>query len=213
MIKRILILTFILFITAILPVMADILPCSTNDIASDTTGLYQIPLRITVYALPDKKSDIVYQANWDYKTFNASDGNAENFFTVLVQEKELAYVQVTDFTDDWAEIIYDKKRNKKGWIPADDIRFMNLRSFYNMYGRKYGLYYLKNAPDGVKLLHGSTDNDSPVIQKIEKPIKIKLTVIKGNWALITAIENNQGKTGYIPWRSDDGIIYVFPAIK
>ena len=72
---------------------------------------------------------------------------------------------------------------------------------------------MKNAPEDVKNLHGSTDDISAVIQKINKPIKIKLTVVKGNWALITAIEDNVGKTGYIRWRSDDGEIYLFPKIK
>ena len=87
--------------------------------------------------------------------------------------------------------------------------------FLEWIGRKqmHGLYYFKNAPDSQKDLHGSTDDASPVIQKVLKPVKIKLTVIKGNWALITAIENKIGKTGFIRWRSDDGEIYVFPAIK
>ena len=51
------------------------------------------------------------------------------------------------------------------------------------------------------------------MQSLVSPQKIKFTVIKGNWALVTAIENNMGKTGYMRWRSDNGEIYAFPAIK
>lgn len=207
------IIALLLFIVSILPVKADTLPNSTKDIKSEVIGLYQIPLKLNVYSRPDKNSDVIFQVNWDYKSFNSSYGKEEDFFTILIQSKELAYVQVTDYTDDWTEIVYDKKNYKKGWIQSEEFRFMSWRSFYNMYGRKYGLYYLKNAPEDVKNLHGSTDDISAVIQKINKPIKIKLTVVKGNWALITAIEDNVGKTGYIRWRSDDGEIYLFPKIK
>lgn len=194
-------------------VNADILPRETKDINPKSIGLYQLPLKITVYSSPDLKSDILYQANWDYKTFNSSSGVAEDFFLVLIQNKELAYVQVTDYNDEWVEILYDKNSNKKGWVKSEDLRFMTWRNFYNIYGRKYGLYFMKGAPVIVKNLHGSTDDSSAIIEKINKPSKIKLTVIKGNWALVTAVENNLGKTGYIRWRSDDGLIFIFPAIR
>lgn len=210
--KRIFLSLIFLFML-ILPANADILPYTTNDIKPEVIGLYQVPLRITVYAKPDKKSDVVFQANWDYKTFNASSGNENSLFAVLVKEKELAYVLVSDSTEDWTEIIYDKNKNKKGWIQTEDLRFMTWRSFQNLYGRKYGLYYLKGAPTQDKNIHGSTNDDSPIIQRFEKPQKIRLTVIKGNWALVTIIENNEGKTGYVRWRSDNGTVYMFPAIK
>ena len=214
MIKRLIFsLTFI--ITLMLPANADnIMPKKVADINSASIGLYQIPLKIVIYKKPYKNSDVIYRVNWDYKSFNASDDKpADNFFTVLIQEKELAYVQVSDYTDDWAEIIYDKENNKKGWVHIEDLRFMTWRTFFNMYGRKYGLYYLANSPAESKKLHTSTEENSQIIEKIEKPIKIKLTVIKGNYALITAIENNIGKTGYVNWRNDNGEIYIFPAIK
>ena len=190
------------------------MPKKVTDINSKAIGLYQIPLKTIVYKKPDIKSDVIYRVNWDYKSFNASDDAAcDNFFTVLIQEKELAYVQVSDYTDDWIEIIYDKEKNKKGWVQAEDIRFMPWRTFYNMYGRKYGIYYLADSPKESKQLHGSTEEESPTIEKIENPYKIKLTVIKGNYALITAIEDNHGKTGYIRWRDENGEVFIFPAIK
>lgn len=199
----------------ILPAKAEnIMPKKVADINPNSIGLYQIPLKTVVYSSPDKKSNILYRVNWDYKSFNASnDKPSDNFFIVLIQEKELAYVQVSDYTDDWIEIIYDKEKNKKGWIPAEDLRFMPWRTFFNMYGRKYGLYYLANSPAKAKQIRSSAEDDSQELDKTEKPIKIKLTVIKGNYALITALENNLGKTGYIRWRNDNGEIYIFPSIR
>ena len=214
MIKR-LILTVVLINLFFLPANAEnVMPKKVTDINSESIGLYQIPLKSVIYKKPDKKSDVIYRVNWDYKSFNATDSKpADNFFTVLIQEKELAYVQVSDYTEDWIEIIYDKEANKKGWVPSEDLRFMPWRAFYNMYGRKYGLYYLSGAPLTSKKLYSSTEENSQELGKIEKPLKIRLTVIKGNWALITAIENNLGNSGYIKWRNDNGEIYIFPAIK
>ncbi len=212
LLKRIF-LFLIVFITFAISVNADILPATKSDIENEVIGLYQVPLRFYLYATPSKKADIVYQANWDYKTFNSTSGSAEDLFTVFIQSKELAYVKVTDYNDEWTEVIYNKEKNLRGWLPTEEFRFMTWRSFYNIYGRKYGLYFLKDAPKSVKELHGSTTDDSPVIQRIDNPKKVKLTVIKGNWALITSIENNIGKTGYMRWRNDEGEIYAFPAIK
>lgn len=172
-----------------------------------------MPQHIIVYEKPDTKTQILYEANWDYKSFNSSNGGFDKIFSVFIQDKELAYVQVTDFTDDWIEIIYDKNTQKRGWIQAEDLRFMQWRNFYNIYGRKYGLKIFSDSPKFVKDIHSSTENDSQIIQTLKKPLKIKLTVVKGNWALITAIENNIGNTGYIRWRSDDGVIFAFPAIR
>ncbi len=207
------IFSLIVALFMILPVNADILPASTKDISTEAIGMYQMPQHIVIYKNPDTKSDILYQANWDYKTFNSSKGNAENIFSVFIQEKELAYVQVIDFTDDWIEVIYDKATKKKGWIQAEDLRFMPWRNFYNIYGRKYGMKIFSDAPVYVNDIHSATLEDSQTVQTIKNPLKIKLTVVKGNWALITAIEDNNGNTGYIRWRSEDGVIFAFPKIR
>lgn len=210
--KNLIFLTF-LTICLFLPANANILPTSTKDLRTDAIGLYQLPQHIVIYKKPDAKSEVLYEANWDYKSFNASKGGADRIFSVFVQEKELAYAQVIDFTDDWLEIVYDKVAQKKGWIQAEDLRFMHWRNFYNVYGRKYGLKIFSDAPSSVKELHSSTLEDSQTVQTIDKPSRIKLTVVKGNWALITAIENNNGNTGYLRWRSEDGVIFAFPNIK
>ena len=206
-------LTFIFIIVLCLPVMADTMPYMTTDISSDAIGMYQMPKNIIIYSNADVNSEILYSAKWDYKTFDSENGGPERLFSVFIQGKELAYVQVIDYNDDWAEIIYDKYSGKKGWIKTEELRFMTWRSFYNMYGRKYGVYLLKGSPHTVKQLHSSTDDESQVIHNIERPKKIKLTVIKGNWALVTSIENNIGISGYLKWRNESGQIYAFPAIK
>lgn len=210
--KRIVLLVAFLFLF-ILPVNADTMPYLSSDISTDAIGMYQMPKNIVIYSSPDINSDILYEAKWDYKTFDSEYGSSEKIFSVFVQAKELAYVQVTDYQDEWAEIIYDKYSGTKGWIKTEELRFMNWRSFYNLYARKYGLYLLKGSPESIKNLHSATSDESQIIHKMEKPKKIKFTVVKGNWALVTSIEHNLGISGYLKWRGDSGEIYAFPAIK
>ena len=46
------------------------------------------------------------------------------------------------------------------------------------------------------------------------PQKINLTAIKGNWALVSVFDiDRTPKTGYVRWRSPNGVKYYFPAMK
>ncbi len=139
----------------------------------------------------------------------------DDVFSVFIMSKELALMAVDDETEEWVKLIYDNKNNKSGWMKKDDpFKFMTWINFYNTYGRKYGLKILKDAPESVYDLRAKTEDDSQAVAHINHPEFIKLNVIKGNWALVSVVDiDKTPKTGYIRWRSDDGVKYVFPAIK
>ena len=83
-----------------------------------------------------------------------------------------------------------------------------------MYGKKYGLYILKGAPDCVKTMKSATDKQSQTVATMNLPTKINLNIIRGNWALVSVMDMDKApKTGYIRWRGDDGVKYLFPDIK
>ena len=138
-----------------------------------------------------------------------------DLFVVFIPSKELGYAAVTDETDGWIEIIYNNRTGETGWIKKDDpYKFLTWLNFYNTYGRKYGLYILKGAPDEVKNIRSGNDEMSQLLSEINMPTKIKLNAIRGNWALISVLDfDREPKTGYIRWRGDDGIRYLFPDIK
>ena len=82
-----------------------------------------------------------------------------------------------------------------------------------MYGRKYGLKILKDAPDFVYDVHSRSDKESQLLGKLNRPKEIRLTAIQGNWALVTALDlGGKVNTGFIRWRGDNGELYLFPAI-
>ena len=73
---------------------------------------------------------------------------------------------------------------------------------------------LKEIPAFAKDLHSSTEDNSQIVGTINMPQKINLTAIKGNWALVSVFDiDKTPKTGYVRWRSDNGIKYYFPDIK
>jgi muconolactone delta-isomerase len=83
-----------------------------------------------------------------------------------------------------------------------------------MYGRKYGLRVLKDAPDEVDILHAKAEDLSQNVAKINYAKQIKLTKVSGNWALVSVFDLDRiPKMGYIKWRGNNGIIYAFPNIK
>lgn len=211
-----LIVSLILIISLILPVNgANIMPTSIEHNDLRTIGVYQVPETITLYKSPDENASIINTIKWSSVDIFPEGVKFNELFIVFFPEKELGYVAVTDETDGWVEIIYNNKTGETAWIKKDDpYRFMSWIHFYNMYGRKYGLYILKGAPASVKNIKSAADDSSQFIAEMNMPTKIKLNVIRGNWALVSVLDLDRSpKTGYIRWRGDDGIRYLFPDIK
>lgn len=216
MLKKILtIFTFLLLV--ILPAKADVMPYYVSNINSNTIGVYQASNNIKIYKAPNENSALLFDITWDNKSFNCPDISASNLFVVFLPKKDLAFLPVVDENDgeDWVQVLYNQNGYKVGWIKKDDdFRFMNWRTFFNLYGRKYGLYYMKDAPEESKIIYGSTAEDAKQISKITLPQEIKLTTVSGNWLLMMVFDiDKYQKIGWIKWRNLSGEIYLFPAIK
>jgi len=213
--KKILLL-FTLFFTLSLGAFArDIIPTSPSIVNVSTVGLYQVGDDVTVYKFPDEDSQILYRIRWNSEEFFPEEIGDKNFFALLVIKKHLALVNVVDIVDGWVEIVYNTKTGETGWIKEDDpYKFMTWTNFYNTYGKKYGLNLLKGAPISCKDMHASADDKSQIISTMNMPQRINLNLIKGNWALVSVMDMDRTpKTGYVRWRSDDGVRYFFPSVK
>lgn len=193
----------------------DIMPIRPNIVSVRTVGLYQVSRDVTIYKEPHDDSMILYRVRWNDDEFFPENIGAERFFTVLLPQKELALVEVVDVTDDWIEIVYNNATGETGWIKKDDpYKFMTWINFYNSYGKKYGLRLLKSAPESSKEIKSAPESDAKTLSTINMPQKINLSVIRGNWALISVLDLDRiPKTGYVRWRSDDGVRYYFPEVK
>lgn len=195
-----------------LPVFADTMPFYMNSIPKNAIGMYQTGENITLYSHPEANSTVIKKLDFSYDPNTMPD----NVFAVLLNEKKLGFLYVSDIGDDgWVEVIYNKITGAKGWVQTEDrFQFLPWLSFYNMYGRKYGLRILKDAPDEIETLHAKSEDLSQNVATLRFVKQIKLTVIRGNWALVSVVDiDKTPKTGYMKWRGTDGTIYAFPNIK
>ena len=214
--KKILVILTLLF-TLILPANADVMPYYVNNINSNSIGVYQAANNIKIYKEPNENSPLLLNVVWDSKTFNCSEVSASNLFVAFLPKKDLAFLTVVDENDnqDWVQVAYNQNGMKNGWVKKEDeFKFMSWRTFFNWYGRKYGLYYLKDAPESSRSILGTNTEESKAIGKINVPQSINLTSVKGNWLLINAYDMDKvTKIGWIQWRNTSGEIYLFPDIK
>ncbi len=213
--KKFLLILSILLMLPLSAYSADVVPQYVSIQQTNTLGLYQAPNEIILYKEPSEASTLVHSISWIGEKIFPESVKPQDLFVVYVPSKNLAYLAVTDETEDWVQVIYNNSTGAKGWIKNDDpYRFSTWVMFYNMYGKKYGLNLLKEAPESAKDLHVATDDKSQIVGTINMPKKINLNLVRGNWALVSVMDiDRTPKTGYVRWRSDKGVKYYFPAIK
>ena len=207
--KKLLLIICMMFM---LPVFADVMPFYVNSIPKDAIGMCQTGENITIYSEPEANSKAIKNVEFSYKPETMPDG----MFAVLLNEKKLGFLYVSDIGDDgWVEVIYDRHTGARGWVLTEDkFQFLPWLSFYNMYGRKYGLRLFKDTPDKIEVLRAKSEETSQNVDKLNYVKQIKLTAIRGNWALVSVFDiDKTPKTGFLRWRSDEGVIYAFPNIK
>lgn len=213
--KKIILSIFLVLFMALGVSAKDIIPVAPSVDNVRTVGLYQVKDDITIYKFPAEDAQILYRIRWNSEEFFPETIGATNFFALFLTKKDLAYVNVVDIVDGWVEIVYDNSKGLTGWIKEDDpYKFMTWTNFYTTYGKKYGLNILKGAPATCKDIKGSPEDNAQTISSMNMPQKIHLNLIKGNYALVSVLDlDKTPKTGYIRWRSDNGVRYFFPAIK
>lgn len=194
---------------------ADVMPYYVGSINSSAIGVYQAPLNIKVYQEPNENSPLLLDVQWSSQKFSCLDISASNLFVVFLPARQLAFLLAVDETENWVQIVFYQNGERRGWVKKDDpYNYMNWRTFYNLYGRKYGVYFMKDAPEEARNLYSSGSDDAQKVGKINLPQWIKLTVVKGNWIMAQVFDMDKiSKIGYLKWRAQNGEIYLFPQIK
>lgn len=213
MIKK-LILTFIAILGICKICFAEIMPFASSEIPAKSIGVYQVSSsKLTVYNKPNENAKVVYEEILDYSKY--LDKTASSVYCVVLPKHHLSYLYATDCYDDWVEVIYNKSTNAIGWVKKDDIfQFLPWVNFYGMYGRKYGLTELKTNEKHIYNLHSQASENSQIVARVERPIRIRLTSLEGNWALVSILDITGAiHTGYIEWRTYEGKYFVFPEFK
>lgn len=207
-------LGIVLVILFNLPVKADVLPLYTGIITESAIGFVQVPKSFSLYLYPRSDAEIVETVKWNNTEVRYKNAILEPYrlFAVQVTNKDLAFCTVIDMQDDWYKIVYDKLHNKSAWIkPEKEEDFWSLKDFYSYYGRRYGLYYMKNIDYRKRGIYSGASMASQKLGGFTLIKSIRLNKLSGNWALVTVIDIDKlPKIGYIQWRESDGTIILFP---
>ena len=202
----------ILIMLIALPVFADTVPFYMDSVPKTAIGVYQTDKSLKIFSAPESDAEVVKEFEFSYNPETMPD----NVFAVLINEKSLGFLYVTDIGDEgWVEVLYNKKTGAKGWVQVQDrMQFLPWINFYNLYGRKYDIKILKDTPKDLYVLRAKSDDLSQAISKLNYVQKVKLTKVSGNWALVTVMDlDKTPKTGWLKWRNADGTVYAFPDIK
>ena len=79
---------------------------------------------------------------------------------------------------------------------------------------KYDYDIFLRDDEDLEVLRAKPEDLGQIVSKLNYIKQIKLTVIRGNWALVSVMDiDKELKTGYMKWRDTDGTIYAFPNIK
>lgn len=180
-------------------------------------GVYFVPKEITVYSQPDEKSEILEYIKWDELGIETGNKNlsSQDVFLAFLPEKNIVLMNVVDESDDWCEIVYSLRENKKGWVKKSSSgKFLSWYSFMNKYGKANGLYIFHDIPESYKKLRTSPTDDARFQKDFGYiPDESKLSFIKGNWALVKFLNfDNSQNIGWTKWRNEEGKLFAFPLL-
>lgn len=194
---------------------AVVVPAYTSSVPKNVYGFLQADKKIDIYEQPTTKSNLIETAKWDENQVYFANHKSEpnDVFAVFVPNRKYVFFYVTDETDGWCKILYDKNESKSGWVkPNKPEDFWGLKDFYSHYGKKNSLYYLRDVDVRTRSLRSGPSEEAQALQGFSITKNIKLAIIRGNWALVSIIdfEGTVPKTGFIKWRDADGKLLLFP---
>lgn len=217
--KFIVVLVFFIFTFFNMPVWADIIPLSSKSIKYYGIGVLNMPKNYTVYQYPYFDSKILREVNYDNIARSAIVNSLD-----LRKVSYIAYVPSNNVAllsvdlnpgNDWYCVFLNQETGETGWVYNEDKNsFYTYRNLFYKYGKKYGIRFFNDLSDDEKVLYSKEDLSSKILDKINYPLFVSFTVIRGNWILTTVNDRTkQPKVGWFNWRNVDGTLNMFPNFK
>ncbi len=137
-----------------------------------------------------------------------------DIFILYSPKENMVFLSVEDEDDDWINVCFDQKNLKFGWVKKENgkhgAKFYSYKDLFFEFGKKHGIYTFRNLPADFKTLHSSPSIESNVVDEFDYPKFITPWLIQGNWMLVKVVTmDNETKTGWFHWRSDNGRLYGF----
>lgn len=213
--KKVLIIFFIFF-NLMLQVQAEVLPYYINSLRRYGIGYTSIKSPLVLRRTPDVEGEILETLNFDYNKnvsclVNKTRCNIDEIFAAYSESKKIALLTTLDETENWSLVCFNQAESPIcGWVSEKENKFYNWSDFFNIYGKKYGLYLFKDLQKKDKILYSAPLKQTNTTGSIELPRAISPWLVRGNWVLVKVHDfNNQMKTGWFNFRGDDGKLRLF----
>lgn len=209
-------LTIFIFFSLCIIANADVMPYYINSLKRYGIGYTSVTSPLVMRRTPDNNGEILETLDFDYKgnvscTINKDRCEIDEIFAAYSESKNIALLTTLDETQGWNLVCFNQINTPVcGWVENAKNRYYNWSDFFNIYGKKYGLYLFKDLQRGDKILYSSPLKETNTTGSIELPKLISPWLIRGNWLLVKVIDyNNQSKTGWFNFRSDNGKLKLF----
>ncbi len=216
--KKLFILLFIILSTTV--AFADYMPAYVNPSFYYGNGLISLDDSVLIYDSDNDNANVIASVTLDNGNIIVREKSVpyseiENTFLAVSNEKKIMLMPVEYDTDDWYYVCYNQKMKLFGWIKkTEKIDYMSWSEFFNLYGRKYGIYLFRNINPKNKVLYSSSDIKSTKVDEFSFPKHTSLWLISKDWMLVKITTyDGETKTGWLKWRLDNGSIIAFPDLR
>lgn len=213
--KKILLLT-ILFFSFIMPAFCDVMPYYINSLRRYGIGYNEVKSPLILRDTPSSGGKVLETINFDYNNnssciINKNRCSVDEIFSAYSKDKQIALMTTIDESQGWNLVCSNQNEAPIcGWVDEKINKYYSWSEFFDILGKKYGLYLFKDIQKMDKTLYAAPHRQSNSTGVIELPKYITPWLIRGNWMLVKVYDfNSKQKTGWLNYRDNKGKLKVF----
>jgi len=214
--KKIFISLFI-FLNLYLVAVADVMPYYINSLRRYGIGYTQVTSPLVMRREPKLDAEILETLNFNYKIEETTcEKNKERcdineVFASYSKSKKIAFMTTLDSVDGWNLVCFNQSEMPVcGWVEEEKNKYYTIAEFFEIFGRKYGVYLFKDLQKIDKVLYAAPVKQTNSTGSLEMPKIINPWLIRGNWMLVKAMDfQSKAKTGWLNYRGNDGKLRLF----
>lgn len=194
----------------------EVMPYYINSIKRTGIGFTAVTSPLVMRQEPNDDAKILETLNFDYKNepaclINKQRCAMDDIFAAYKQERKLAFLSTIDETQGWSLVCFNQTEKPIcGWVKEDRNKYYTWPEFFNYYGKKYGLYFLKDVQKTDRILYSAPVKQINSTGSVEMAKHIAPWLVQGNWVLVKVLDfGNTAKTGWLNYRDNGGKIKLF----
>ena len=190
--------------------MADVMPYYMNSLKRYGIGYTSVSSPLIMRREAKSDGEILETFTFDFKGNATCEKNKDRCtideaFSAYSAKNKIALMTTLDESEDWNLVCFNQLEMPVcGWVETNKNKFYNWSDFFNIYGKKFGLYLFKDIKKADKILYSAPFKETNAVGSIEMPRMISTWLVRGNWLLVKVYDfNNQQKTGWINFRENN----------